>query len=880
MRYYVRMRRKRPLFLLWPLLSPALAHAHAAGAALDGWHHGFSHPLHGWDHLLAMLAVGIWAAQLRGRAVWLLPLAFVGVMSVGGLVGVAGASVPGAETMILLSVAVFGTLVVRNVRFRARFSVLIVAFFAFFHGFAHGQEMPASASLLSFALGFIVATLLLHGAGIVTARLAVLAFACLLGNGAEAQQTTKDPAREPETRPEEADEAPPPLQPQEAARLPEIVVTERSDSQVGIADSASEGNVGQEQLKLRPIIRPGEVLETVPGLIVTQHSGEGKANQYYLRGFNLDHGTDFLTQVEGVPVNLVSHAHGQGWTDTGFLIPELIRTLGYQKGVYYAENGDLSSAGAANIQYFNVLPAGIAKFTGGSFDYYRGLLASSHRIGDGDLLYAMEGNYNDGPWENGNHYNKGNGVLRYSQEGDASGWSVTFMGYGANWNSTDQIPKRAVSSGLIGRFGLIDPTDGGSSERYSLTTEWHRQSEASATKVMAYGVYSSLDLFSNFTYFLTEPVRGDQFAQPDRRWVSGLKASHTLFHRLGRAESETTLGLQIRNDHIRNGLLLTQGQQRYAAVREDDVWETSASPYAENKTRWNDWLRSSIGLRFDGFRFDVDSDRPENSGTRTDGLVSPKGGIVLGPWEDTEVYLNGGLGFHSNDARGVNTHVDPVTGDPVRPAEPLVRTYGAEIGARTAWVDGLQSTLAIWWLDIDSELVFVGDAGTTEAGRPSRRYGIEWANYYTPTDWLTFDADFSFSKSRFRDDAIDPETDQPVGNHIPGSVETVIAAGATVHDLRGFFGQLRLRYFGPRALVEDDSVRSDPTILLSANLGYQLDKTWTIQAEVFNLLNRKDSAIDYFYASRLPGEPAAGVNDIHFHPVEPVSFRIGLMAKF
>ncbi len=255
-------------------------------------------------------------------------------------------------------------------------------------------------------------------------------------------------------------------------------------------------------------------------------------------------------------------------------------------------------------------------------------------------------------------------------------------------------------------------------------------------------------------------------------------------------------------------------------------------------------------------------------------LVSPKLGIVFGPWAETEFYLNGGLGFHSNDARGVNTRIDPKSREAVDHAAPLVRTYGAEVGARTTWVKGLQSTLAIWWLDIDSELLFVGDAGTTEASRPSRRYGVEWANYYSPTDWLTFDADFSFSKSRFRGD-------DAAGNYIPGSIESVVATGATFHDLYGgFFGGPRLRYFGPRPLIEDNSVRSKSTILLSAMLGYEFNKTWTIQAEMFNLLNRKDSAIDYYYTSRLPGEDATGVNDIHFHPVEPISFRMSATAKF
>lgn len=861
---------KKLFYLFLILFLPEAAHAHAPGPDMNGWHEGFSHPLHGWDHLLTMIAVGMWAAQLRGSAVWLLPLVFVGVMSLGGVAGVAGAAAPAAELMILLSVLVFGVLVIRKQRFRMLPSLAIVGFFAFFHGFAHGQEMPASSSLLSFALGFMLATLLLHGVGIVAMRLLLLAFACLFGGGAYADRSENGSSAQPEAQ----------AGAEEEARLAEVEVTERSDSQVGLAGSASEGNIGQEQLKLRPIFRPGEVLETVPGLIVSQHSGEGKANQYFLRGFNLDHGNDFLTQLDGVPVNMVSHAHGQGWTDTGFLIPELIRTLAFQKGPYYAENGDFASAGAANIQYASALPGGILKFTGGSFDYYRGLVADSLKLGDGNLLYAVEGNYHDGPWLNGNHFNKGNAVLRYSREHDDWGWSATAMAYAADWNATDQIPRRAVDTGLLDRFGLIDPSDGGRSRRYSLTAEWHRQSEHSATRIMAYGVYSLLDLYSNFTYFLDDPVRGDQFAQPDRRWQSGLKAAHTLYRRIGTAESETTLGLQFRNDAIDNGLLLTEKRRRYGAVREDHIVQTSLAPYAENKTQWNSWLRSSVGLRFDGFRFDVDSDRHANSGTRLDGLVSPKGGIVLGPWAKSEIYLNGGLGFHSNDARGTHTRIDPKSGGTVKRADPLVRTYGAEIGARTARLDGLQSTLSLWWLDIDSELVFVGDAGTTEAGRPSRRYGIEFANYYTPADWLTFDADFSFSKSRFRDNDIDAESGLPVGKHIPGSVETVIAAGATVHDLRGFFGGLRLRYFGPRALIEDNSRRSKETVLLSANLGYAIDKCLSFQAEVFNLLNRKDSAIDYFYTSRLPGESAEGVGDIHFHPVEPIGFRLGFTANF
>lgn len=671
----------------------------------------------------------------------------------------------------------------------------------------------------------------------------------------------------------------------EATQLSDVnvsAVTQRAHSLVGIAASASQGNIGQEQLRYRPMTRPSEILETVPGMIASQHSGEGKASQYYLRGFNLDHGTDFLTQVDGAPVNMPSHSHGQGWMDTNFLIPEMIKTVSYQKGNYYADTGDFSSTGSANIQYFDKLDGTTVKFTGGSFDYYRGLVMGSTKLGDGNLAYAGETVHNNGPWQSGNEYMKFNGVLRYSQGDVRSGWSITGMAYKADWGATDQIPKRAVATGLIDRFGALDSTDGGASQRYSLTGEWHQQDKFGETKFMAYGIYSKLRLFSNFTYYLNNPDLSDQFAQPDERWTTGFKASHTLYHKLAGADSETTFGLQFRNDNINNALHLTQARQTYDIVRKDTMAITTISPYIENKTHWNDWFRTSLGVRFDQYRMEVArSNQADNNGVRYASMASPKLGLTFGPWAKTEFYLNGGLGFHSNDARGVNTQVDPVTGstldangNTITRAKLLSRTYGAEIGARTTYIKGLQSTLAVWWLDIDSELLFSGDAGTTEPSRPSRRYGVEFANYYSPTDWLTFDADVSFSKARFRGNS-------PLGNHIPGSVAAVVAGGATIHDVwGGFFGGPRIRYFGPRALIEDNSVRSSSTTLISATIGYKFNKNWTAQAEVFNLLNRRDSGIDYYYVSRLPGEPAAGVGDVHFHPIEPLSFRMSVSANF
>ncbi len=654
-------------------------------------------------------------------------------------------------------------------------------------------------------------------------------------------------------------------------RLDEVVIEGRDESLIGIAESASQGTVGAEQLEIRPLSRPGEVLETVPGLILTQHSGAGKANQFFMRGFNLDHGTDFATHVDGMPINNPSHGHGQGYTDLNMLIPELVYRLNYKKGPYYAEEGDFSTAGAADIELFKTLPLSLARIEGGSFGYARGLFASSPKVGAGNLLYGIELSHNNGPWRNPDNYKKLNGILRYSEGDDTLGFSITGMTYIGDWDASDQVPKRAVDSGLS-RYDAIDSTSGGDSQRHSLSAEWHRTDANSATKISAYGFYYDLDLFSNFTYFLNDPVNGDQFHQHDDRITSGIKASHTMYHTVWERETENTIGLQIRSDAIDNGLHNTAARQRLSTVRQDEIWEMSISPYVQNKTQWAEKFRTVAGVRADIYHFDVESDLGANSGNDDDAIVSPKLSLVFGPWAKTEVYLNGGLGFHSNDARGTTSRIDPATGLPIDPVDPLVRTYGAEVGVRTTWVPGLHSSATLWWLDIDSELLFIGDAGNTEASRPSRRYGLEFANYYTPLDWLTIDLDYSLSQSEFRDS-------DPVGDKIPGSIENVVAAGIAVHDLNGFFGSIRLRYFGPRPLIEDDSIRSGETLLLSAQVGYEFNKTWTLSAEVFNLLNRKDSEIDYSYESQLPGE-AGPVTDIHFHPVEPISFRIALSARF
>ena len=654
--------------------------------------------------------------------------------------------------------------------------------------------------------------------------------------------------------------------------LAPVVVQSSRNSVLGEAGTASEGVVTQQQLEARTVYRPGELLEAVPGLIVSQHSGEGKANQFYLRGFNLDHGTDLRTSVDGMLVNQRSHAHGQGWTDVNFLIPELATLLDYRKGPFYAAEGDFSSAGAVNVKYANTLPQGIFSVGLGQNGFARTLLADSPKLGEGNLLYALELFHNDGPFSVGDNYRKRNGVLRYSQGTEANGFNVTLMAYDAQWHSTDQIAQRAVQAGSLGRFDAIDQTDGGQASRYSVSGAWRQSSGNASTQVNAYVVRSRLDLFSNFTYFLDDPVNGDQFAQPDRRTTVGINASRTWSSTLLGRSSDTTVGAQFQNDNISNALYNSVARQRVSTTRSDHIVERSLGLYLENTTQWMEKFRTVAGLRTDRFNFKVDSDNSANSGTNSDSKVSPKLNLIFGPWNKTEFYTSAGYGFHSNDARGTTITIDPKTGSVVDKVSPLVRSKGVEFGVRTEAIAGLQSALSFYRLDFDSELVFVGDAGTTEAGRPSRRVGFEFSNYYKPANWLTLDADLSFARARFR--GFDP-----AGNRIPGAVEGVASLALAVDKVGPYFGALQLRYFGPRPLLEDNSVRSRGTATLNGRIGYKFNPKLKLELEGFNLTNRKDSAIDYFYKSQLRGE-AAAVSDIHFHPIESRTFRLTLTANF
>lgn len=659
---------------------------------------------------------------------------------------------------------------------------------------------------------------------------------------------------------------PPPAIGHEGEEVEEIVVKGRWDRQRGLAVSASQGYLSAAEINLQPLLRPGDMLELVPGLIVTQHSGTGKSNQMFLRGFNLDHGTDFATWIDGMPINMPSHGHGQGYTDLNFIMPELIGSLEFRKGPYYADVADFSSAGAAFFSTPKRLDSRIIKAGIGEDNFRKFLVADSFATERGDLLIGLQTHQYDGPWVGvSEDLEKYNGILRYSESLEGrSEWSVMLMAYNAAWDSADQVPLRAVESGLVSRLGTIDDTVGGDTSRYSLSTRWHRDYGGSQLTARGYAIDYDLELFSNFTYFLDDPVRGDQFEQVDDRRVYG----GDLLWRTTETEGFShKLGLTLRFDDIDTvGLYKTERRERFDTVREDQVRQLSTGLFYDMETVWSERWRSTLGFRADYYSFDVPySVAAANTGSTSEWRLSPKLNLIRTLTPNTEAYISAGAGFHSNDARGTVISIDPATGDPATPVDPLVGSKGAEIGLR--YFDGERFNIsgALWLLELDSELLFVGDAGNTEPLGGSRRYGIEIPAYFRLNDQWLVDLEIALTRSSF--------TDAPAGSdEIPGSLDRVIAVGVAADFDSGAYGTLRMRHFGDRPLIEDGSVRSESSTVVNLALGYRIGSL-DFRLEALNLLDSTDDDITYFYESRLPGEPAAGIGDIHSHPIEPRAFR-------
>ena len=639
------------------------------------------------------------------------------------------------------------------------------------------------------------------------------------------------------------------------AEMPEIEIHSTHDTFGN--DSASEGRISAARLEQQGLLRPADVLENIPGMVVTQHSGDGKANQYFLRGVNLDHGTDFATTVNGVPVNLPTHAHGQGYSDLNFLMPELVQRVDYRKGPYAAQDGDFSSAGSANFVYRTQLDRPFSHLTWGQRGYVRGMAADSRRVGeDLVLLTAVERTNNDGPWTVPEGLRKTNALLTLSSGSAAQGWSTSLSLYRAHWTATDQVPQRLIDQGsyqgqAFGRFDSLDPSDGGHTSRSSVSGEWHQHSDDHARKLSWYVMQYDLDLYSNFTY-QTTPT-GDQFAQRDQRTVVGAHALQTwTVNPNDTTPSTNTVGLQVRQDQIQVGLDQTIARDISSRVRADDVMQSLLGIYAENNTAWTPRFRTVMGLRFDQFNARTHNTLAAGATTTQQSQqLSPKFSAIWGAWANTEWFFNAGQGFHSNDARS---------------QAGLTRSQGEELGLRTQALPNVQSTLALWRLNLASELHYMGDTGTTEVGRPSQRTGLEFTNRWSPQRHLSLEANLAWSRPRYTDTSSS-------GNEVPNAVQKVAQLHATANHLGAWSFALGMRYIGSAPLVTDNRMRSSANIHTQLRVSRRMSQDVQVSLDVFNLANRKNNDIQYAYTSRLSGEPA-GVNDYHVHPAEPRTLRV------
>src|SRR5882762_7566597 len=653
--------------------------------------------------------------------------------------------------------------------------------------------------------------------------------------------------------------------------LQDIVVTAERLKLIGIATTASEGVVVNDELALAPAYRPGQLLESVPGLDVTSHSGEGKANQYLMRGYNLDHGTELAVYVDDMPVNEPTHAHGQGYSDVNFLIPELATNIRYIKGTYHAGEGDFASVGAVHLNYLNALDDQIA-LTAGTLGFQRLFAAGSPALGEGRLLGAFELQHYDGPWDHPDDQRKINAVLRYSGGDEHDGYSLTGMFYHGLWNSTTDQPARALSEGLIGRFGSLDPSDGGQAERASVSARWFAAMGGGQLAANGYVIKNQLTMWNDFTHFLADPVNGDQEAQREDRITVGGGAGFTRTDDLAGWRNDWSAGVSARFDFndvsrvpTRNRVTLPAGADPLEVFERDHVRLSDVAAYVQMTTHWRPWPRTVVGLREDRIQ---GSDSGTNPGEASASLFQPKASLIVTTLATTELYLSAGRGFHSDDLRGVNqAALTGVAGAPL-----IARQDGAEIGIRQQVGRRLAITLALFSLDAQSETTYNPDVGQDSAGPASRRRGFELNVTYQAAAWLELYGSYSADHARFKT-PFDDGTGH-VGQYLPNAPSATGSFAAYVKNLGAWSGGLQYRYLGAYPLSSDGAVRGSGYGEWNGDIRYGFSGGWQLALGVYNITNKRANAAEFWYVDRLPGEPAVGVADIHLHPLEPASARL------
>ena len=654
--------------------------------------------------------------------------------------------------------------------------------------------------------------------------------------------------------------------------VPELEIPEVSVIGERPVAASSQQFIPDKEYLLQPQGRPAQVLRLIPGFLAVEHSGgAGKADQYFLRGFDADHGTDVAFYADGMPINLRSHGHGQGYTDLNFIIPETIEGLEVNKGAYLPEYGDFVTAGAVNFRTREVVNEGVIQAAGGQFDTQRYMLMLSPTKDKVRTLFAAEGYYTNGPFLNDNRYFRTNVMGKATMNPTSrSELSLTGTYHRAQWNGSGQIPLRAVADGTLDRFGAIDPSEGGNTTRATGQLNYHYDTPSGGQFFAnAYAQHYQLDLYTNFTFFLNDPVNGDGIVQSDRRVVYGGDFGYKQRGEVFGLPSIGTIGFQARVDDIHAKLGTQTTRVITGTTTDSDILEASYAPFVKAEVQPTDWLRLAGGLRGETFTFDVRNRcatcAEQPAGRQNSTIVLPKVNLILGPWAGTELFANYGEGFHSNDARSA-----------VTPGSiPLARAKTYEVGVRSRpWgPDGVELTATAWALDLQSELVFVGDEGTTEIRGASRRRGVELAVRGQIMGPLYFNGSVTWTKAEFTN-----------GDAIPLAPEMTAYGALLLKWPEGLTSQLQATYLGARPLIEDRSVSSSSWITVDLSERYQLPVKLPhgrIEAFLYvqNLFNTQWEQATFFYESRLRNE-AAGVNDTHFVPGNPRMVMGGLAWYF
>jgi len=671
--------------------------------------------------------------------------------------------------------------------------------------------------------------------------------------------------------------------------------------------AASSRAVCEFDIKIRPNRSSQDLLQMAPGLVIAQHAGGGKAEQIFLRGFDADHGTDVNISVDGMPVNLVSHGHGQGYADLHFVMPEIIESIDVYKGPYFAEFGNLATAGAIALRTRDHIEQNSVTFERGGFETSRltTLYQIPSRGAHHNAYLAGQFYRTDGPVESPQGFRRFNLFGKFHTHlNESSKLSVDVGGFSSAWDASGQIPQRAVDSGLISRFGAIDDLEGGSTGRQNLKLTYETSgANNSDFSIQVYTSRYNFKLFSNFTYFLEDSDNGDMIEQTDQRQILGLNGRYAFSHEVGALQATATLGGGYRADDIEVSLWRSPNRIRLASLVDSKILERNLFLWIQEDFFFSRKLRLQLGLRGDYFTFDV-TDRlegrpgnmlPHASGYAQQTIVSPKANLVFSPTPALDLFANFGAGFHSNDARNIviderarllekrfrqqgltDEEIDAAFAEQNiepghRASGTLPRAVGAEAGFRTRLANRFNVGAAAWWLDLEREFVYVGDAGTTELSGRTRRYGLDLEARVSLTSWLYGDADVSLSSGEARD-----EPDE--ANEIPLAPRLTSTAGLTVRHPAGYEGSLRFRHLGDRPANEDNSVVAKGYTVFDASAAYRLGK-YRLNLVVENLFDTDWNEAQFDAESRLRGE-VESISEIHFTPGNSRTLRVGISFLF